>query len=106
MRTWAVASDIQLNSEHAQTCLLNVGFSDTLTLYLNGQVLVFADASYRYSKNRQEGLLHSKQLSVLLPLNKGANRLRAIVADSFGGWGLQASLPECNGITQKSTEKQ
>lgn len=101
MRTWSVAADTQLTSEHKQTCRLNIGFSDTLTLYLNGQVLMFADASYRYSKNRQEGLLHNKQLSVFLPLNKGANQLRAIVADSFGGWGLHASLFECKGITQK-----
>ena len=105
IRTWAVVADIQLNSEQAQACLLEVGFSDTLTLYLNNQALVYADASYRYSENRQEGLLHDKQLTVFLPLKKGANQLRAIVADSFGGWGLLASLSECTGITQNAPEE-
>lgn len=105
MRTWGVAADIQLHSEQAQTCHINVGFSDALALYLNDQPLVYSDASYRYSENRQEGLLHDKQLSAFLPLKKGANQLRAIVVDSFGGWGLRASLFKCMGITQKPPEE-
>jgi hypothetical protein len=100
LNSWAVAADTQLSSPRAQTCVLNVGFSDTLTLFLNDQALVFADASYRYIDDRQEGLLHGKQLSVFLPLKKGANQLRAIVADSFGGWGFTAAIAECEGLSQ------
>ncbi len=101
VRTWAVAADTILISPTAKTCAISLGFSDTLTLQLNGLTLAFADASYRYSENRQEGLLHDEQLTVFLPLRVGKNRLRAIVADSFGGWGFKATLRDCPSVSQQ-----
>lgn len=102
MRSWAAAADILLSSPTSQTCALSVGFSDALTLQLNGQTLAFSDASYRFSENRQQGVLHSEQLRLFLPLQAGKNHLRAIIADSFGGWGFQATLSDCPGVTESA----
>ena len=102
MRSYAVAADTVLISPKEQTCALWLGFSDTVTLMLNQSPLAFADASYRYDINRQEGLLHNEQMLVFLPLQKGENHLRAIVADSFGGWGLQATLADCSDVVEKT----
>jgi hypothetical protein len=99
MKSWATLATFSLDSPKEQTCALSLGFSDAITLHLNKKPIVFADASYRYSQNRQEGLLHEEQMLVFLPLIQGTNTVTAAIADSFGGWGLQASLGACEGIT-------
>lgn len=98
IRTWAVAADLTLEANTPTQCQIDLGFSDAINLILNGKPIFFADASYRYNTNRQEGLLHSKQISIFLALKAGQNDLRAIVADSFGGWGLQAQLIDCENV--------
>lgn len=98
VRSWAAAATFNLNSPKQQVCSLYLGFSDAITLQLNDRPIAFADASYRYNQNRQEGLLHAKQMQVFLPLKIGQNTVTATIADSFGGWGLQASLGACEGI--------
>lgn len=105
VKQWAVAADILLISPEEQSCSINLGFSDTLSLQLNGKPLVYADASYRYAQNRQEGLLHDRQLSVYLPLKQGENRLRAVIGDSFGGWGFLAKLSGCENIKQTKVKE-
>ena len=98
-RAWAVAADAILNAKRPTACRLNVGFSDAITLELNGKTQLFLDASYRYSDRRQQGLMHASQASVFLNLNEGDNMIRAIVSDSFGGWGLQAQMIDCEGVS-------
>jgi hypothetical protein len=98
VRSWAAAANFTLDSKIAQSCTLHLGFSDAISLHLNKTPIAFANASYRYNQNRQEGLLHSEQIQVFLPLNMGRNIVTAVVADSFGGWGLQASLSACDGV--------
>ncbi len=100
MRPWAVAAKTILYAETAQLCPIQLGFSDNLTLMLNEQLLAFADASYRYDIDRQEGLMHPDQLRVYLPLKAGENQLQAIVSDSFGGWGLSAYIDDCIGVKE------
>lgn len=97
-RTWAVAADIILDAKRATLCQVDIGFSDAISLLLNGKPALFLDASYRYNANRQEGVMHAKQASVFLDLKAGKSTLRAIVADSFGGWGLQAQLIDCEDV--------
>ncbi|WP_100658345.1 hypothetical protein [Alteromonas flava] len=98
-RTYAVVAEVELDAVAATVCPINLGFSDTLTLIHNQRPLFFADASYRYAANRQEGLLHSQQATVYVPLVSGLNTLHAIVADSFGGWGLAMQLLDCEGVS-------
>lgn len=99
LRSYAVLAETVLKAGAAQQCILDIGFSDALTLMLNGQPLLHSDASYRFSDNRQEGLLHEQQVSVYLPLIAGKNFLQAVVADSFGGWGFKARLRDCANVT-------
>jgi hypothetical protein len=89
-----------LKSENAHTCAIHLGFSDELTLSLNGQLLSYLDAVYRFNKPRQQGLMHPEQAVIYLPLVKGDNVLQAIVSDRFGGWGLIARLEDCAGVIE------
>ena len=100
-RHWTVAADTQLISAAAQVCEVHFGFSDELTLSVNGQHILYQDSSYRYALRRQQGVMHPEQLIAYIPLNKGENTLRAVVSDRFGGWGLSARMQNCNGTREK-----
>ena len=64
------------------------GFSDEVTVFLNGQPLFSGDARYSHDNPRQEGLIGYWQGTLYLPLKKGRNELVLAVAEVFGGWGV------------------
>lgn len=97
-RVWGAVLATTLIAPDAMQCQVNIGFSDTIKVFLNDVPLTFADASYRYRNNRQEGIFHDSQLSLFLNLRKGTNSLSSIVSDSFGGWGYQLTLVDCVGV--------
>ena len=96
VRSYAVVAETMLVAQSKQICQIDLGFSDAISVLVNGQIIGHADQSYRYAPNRQQGVLHNKQLSLFLPLVRGENKLHMIVADSFGGWGLKAKLVDCS----------
>ena len=98
VRHYSTAAQVIIHSDAAQTCGISLGFSDQLTLSLNDQAIVYQDARYRFDKPRRQGVMHADQLRVYLPLKAGNNRLRAVVSDNFGGWGLMGRLHQCAGI--------
>ena len=98
VRSWAAAMQFTLDSPMDQQCELMLGYSDAITLHVNGLPTAFANASYRYADNRQQGVLHADQMRVFVPLKAGKNTMQAIVADSFGGWGFQATMKGCDGV--------
>jgi hypothetical protein len=99
-RHWSVVAQTTVKSEQAQTCAIHLGFSDELTLSLNGQTLSYLDAIYRFDKPRQQGLMHPEQVVFYLPLVKGDNVIQAVVSDKFGGWGLVARLEGCERVSE------
>lgn len=100
-RHWAVVAETILNAEDATTCTLHLGYSDEITLLLGGRPIAYQDSSYRFGSPRQDGVMHDDQLVVFLPLRAGENRLRAVVADRFGGWGLSGRLGACPGVRER-----
>ena len=99
-RHWSVVARTTVKSSQKQHCALHLGFSDELSLSLNGQLLSYQDARYRFDKPRQQGLMHPEQAVIYLPLQKGDNEIQAIVSDDFGGWGLMARIEKCEGVTE------
>lgn len=84
----------QLTVGQASTWRLDLGFSDEVSVFLNGRLLVADDESYSFNLPRRQGLLTPGQLSVFLPLEEGDNELVLAVVDRFGGWGLSGRLQE------------
>ena len=74
------------------TARLDLGFSDEVSVFLNGRLLVADDESYSYNLPRRQGLLTDGQLSVFLSLEPGDNELVLAIVDRFGGWGLSGKL--------------
>jgi hypothetical protein len=76
----------------------DLGFSDRVTVFVNGQPLFTTDAGYSFDEPRREGLIGYDQARLYLPLEAGENELAIVLADYFGGWGLMGRFPEPEGL--------
>jgi hypothetical protein len=76
---------------------LYLGYSDRVTVFVNGNAVFAGDASYSFDMPRQEGLIGTYQSTIWLPLNQGSNEILLVVTDGFGGWGLQGRLEPGDG---------
>jgi hypothetical protein len=81
-----------LTSTGAERVPLHLGYSDEVTLFLNGEPLFTADDSYSFDRPRREGVIGLDQATVYLPLRPGENELVLAVTDVFGGWGLMGRI--------------
>jgi hypothetical protein len=90
-RDVGIAARAYLIADSAGTYRLDLGFSDAVTVFLNGKPIYYADQQYDYL-GRREGLIGYHQATLFLPLRAGRNELAALVTDHFGGWGLMAKL--------------
>jgi hypothetical protein len=77
---------------------LQLGYSDHVTVFLNGLPLFAGDARYSFDRPRQEGLIGLWQSTVWLPLVRGDTEVLLVVSDGFGGWGLTARLDPAGGV--------
>lgn len=83
---------LTLSSAREQRVPLDLGYSDEVTVFLNGNALLYADDSYSFDRPRRDGLIGLDQTTVFLPLKAGDNDLVLAVTDGFGGWGLMGKL--------------
>ncbi|MBK5255191.1 MAG: hypothetical protein JJE39_04085 [Vicinamibacteria bacterium] len=97
-RRYATVASFHVNATEAGVKRLRLGFSDEVSVYLNGQILFYGDQHYSFNFPRQEGLIHLDQGSVYLPLKKGDNEIRLVVSEVFGGWGLIAQFLDPSGL--------
>jgi hypothetical protein len=91
-RRASILARLVIPAEAAMTRRLDLGFSDEVSVFLNGRLLAIDDERYSFNFPRRQGLLTAKQLSLFLPLEAGDNELILAVTDSFGGWGLRGLL--------------
>ena len=63
------------------------GYSDAICIFLNQQALCFGNSGYQQRDPSFLGIIGLND-AVFLPLKKGNNELLAMVAESFGGWGI------------------
>ena len=82
-----------LKADQATTQRVEVGYSDEISVFLNGRLLFIADDSYHFNQPRLQGLIGLHQAALYLPLQQGDNELVLAVTDRFGGWGLMARVP-------------
>ena len=87
-----------IHAASAHTQALELGFSDRVVVYLNGQALFRGDDTYRSRDYRFLGSIGYWD-TLFLPLREGDNELVVAVSESFGGWGIQARFPDPEGVT-------
>jgi hypothetical protein len=98
VRRVAVLAGARLTADRPTIRRLDLGFSDEISVFLNGRLLLVDDESYSFNFPRRQGLWDTGQLSVFLPLEEGVNELMLAVTDRFGGWGLSGRLEAADGV--------
>jgi hypothetical protein len=89
-RTLVVARTM-IHADRAELRRLSFGYSDDVTVFLNGRPLYSGRNGYQARYPSSLGLMTSDD-AVYLPLRAGDNELLFAVAEVFGGWGLTARL--------------
>ena len=76
------------------------GYSDRVKVFFNDRLCYDGDNGYRTRDYRYLGTIGMFD-ALALPLKKGENELWLAVSESFGGWGLQATFENWEGLTLK-----
>jgi hypothetical protein len=88
-----------IESDKAQDKILNLGFSDEVWVFINGQ-LFYIDKNYfgTPAQKLPNGRCTIENTSFKLPLKEGKNEIMIGIANYFYGWGIIARLEDVNGI--------
>jgi hypothetical protein len=78
-----------VQSHSRQDIKLTFGYSDDVTVFLNGRRVFTGKSAYR-SRDRSFMGIVGLYDTVYLPLEKGRNEIMLIVSEQFGGWGFMA----------------
>jgi len=73
---------------------LDIGYSDDVSVFLNGRILFRGRSSQYYRDPGFLGIMNLDNDVVYLPLKKGTNELVLAVSDLGGGWGFSCRLAE------------
>jgi sugar lactone lactonase YvrE len=82
-----VCARTTIRSNGSETKKLLFGYSDAVSILLNGRLLFSGGSSYRYRDPSFLGIAGYFD-TVVLPLRKGDNELLLYVAEATGGWGF------------------
>jgi sugar lactone lactonase YvrE len=76
-----------LNSDAGEVRNFQFGYSDAVSIFLNGEIVFLGSSAYQQRDPSFLGIMGLFD-TVYLPLKKGENELLLWVAESFGGWGF------------------
>ena len=97
--TPAVLAGLALTADRARTVRLRLGYSDDVSVFLNGQLIMSGRNAFSTNFPRRQGLLLPEQMSMYLPLRAGRNVLVVAVSEIFGGWGVLGRIEDRQGLT-------
>ena len=88
-----------ISSKTAQEKRVDLGFSDEVWIFINGQLLL-TDKNYYGTPGMKEprGRCTIENTSFQLPLKKGTNEVLIGVTNYFYGWGIIARLEDTEGL--------
>lgn len=86
-----------LTADQSKTIRFQYGFSDRVTVFLNGKAIAYSDDTYLSRDYRHLGTIGLYD-SVFLPLVPGRNELIFAVTEAFGGWGIKAAMEPVSGV--------
>jgi hypothetical protein len=79
-------------SDRDQVRKLEIGYSDEVSVFLNGQILYRGRSAQAFRDPRFLGIVNPENDAVYLPLKKGDNELMLAVSELGGGWGFICRL--------------
>jgi hypothetical protein len=94
-----VLARANIASDREQVKKMHFGYSDEVTVYLNGRRLFTGRSNFLLRDETFLGILNVEGDALYLPLQKGDNELILAVAEVFGGWGYICRLADLDGIS-------
>ncbi|MBP9146019.1 MAG: hypothetical protein KBI44_16195 [Thermoanaerobaculia bacterium] len=82
----------RIESDRDQVKKLQLGYSDDVSLFLNGQILFRGRSAQNFRDPAFLGIVSPENDAVYLPLRKGTNELVLAVSELGGGWGFITRL--------------
>ena len=98
VRRAAVLARLHIRSEEAATRQFKMGYSDEVSVFLNGRLLFSGNDGYSFNLPRRQGLIGLDQGTLYLPLQAGDNELVLAITDGFGGWGVMGQIEDRAGL--------
>jgi len=81
-----------IESDRDQVKKLFIGYSDDVSVFLNGQILFRGRSAQNFRDPAFLGIVNPENDAVYLPLKKGSNELMLAVSELGGGWGFICRL--------------
>jgi len=83
-----------IDSDRDQVKRLSIGYSDDVSVFLNGKILYRGRSAQSFRDPAFLGIVNPENDTVYLPLKKGANELLLAVGELGGGWGFICRLTD------------
>jgi hypothetical protein len=83
-----------IDSDRDQVKKLYLGYSDDVSVFLNGRILFRGRSAQNFRDPGFLGIVNPENDAVYLPLKKGRNDLMLAVSELGGGWGFICRLAE------------
>ena len=81
-----------IDSDRDQVKKLALGYSDDVSVFLNGKILFRGRSAQNFRDPGFLGIMSADNDFVYLPLQKGSNELVLAVSELGGGWGFVGRL--------------
>ena len=90
----AVYARTSIASDRDQVKKLYIGYSDDVSVFLNGRILFRGRSAQNFRDPGFLGIVNPENDAVYLPLKKGSNELLLAVSELGGGWGFICRLAD------------
>lgn len=81
-------------SESDRTAKLYIGYSDDVSVFVNGAILYRGRSAQNFRDPGFLGIVNTENDAVYIPLKKGRNELMLAVSELGGGWGFICRIAE------------
>jgi hypothetical protein len=81
-----------IDSDRDQVKKLSIGYSDEVSVFLNGKILFRGRSAQNFRDPGFLGIVNPENDTLYLPLKKGSNELVLAVSELGGGWGFICRL--------------
>jgi len=92
--TKVVYAKTTIESDRDQVKRLYIGYSDDVSVFLNGRILYRGRSAQYFRDPGFLGIMNPENDTVYLPLSKGHNELILAVSEIGGGWGFVCRLTD------------
>jgi hypothetical protein len=92
--TKVVYARTRIDSDRAQVKKLYIGYSDDVSVFLNGKILYRGRSAQGFRDPGFLGIVNPENDAVYLPLKKGSNELMLAISELGGGWGFICQLAD------------